>query len=393
MILFLLNLLQGSLAKELQRFFCAMEPKGLRPAPATPAAVCIARKKIQPSAFQALQDLVVDFFYRRMPWRKWKGFRVVAMDGSTLSLPKTKEIQARFGTWGNPPHGEPGVTARISLLHDVLNHLPLHGILVSKSIGERELAKIHGEFLRPGDLWLMDRGYAGYWIFQYTLYKGAQFLCRLPTRQRGWKVVHEFLTSNAPEAVVTLRCPSSSVAQCRALGLPTSRMTVRLIRVERPEGEVAVLATSLLDASKYPAASLAKLYALRWDVEENGYKVLKCRVEVERFTGKSVLSVQQDFHAKLLLVAIASVFRWVAQHAVDAATAHRKHRYSVNFSHALATMKDHFVALVLRPSCEGVEALLLVLASVMEPVRPGRHYPRHKRVKNRHKVPAYKHVG
>jgi hypothetical protein len=31
---------------------------------------------------------------------------------------------------------------------------------------------------------------------------------------------------------------------------------------------------------------------------EEDYKAIKCRMELENFTGKSVLSVYQDFHAK-----------------------------------------------------------------------------------------------
>jgi len=393
MVLFLLNLVQGSLAKELQRFFQAVGGGALQPAPVTAAAVCTARKKIQPSAFCALHRVVGDFFYQHLPWRTWKGFRVVAIDGSTLSLPKTEEIQQHFGTWGNPPHGGPGVIARLSLLHDVLNHLPLDGVLAPKGVGERELALAHGEHVRPGDLWVQDRGYASYWGFQYARAKGAHFLCRLPTEQVGWKAVREFASSGAPEAVVEFSCPASSRRPCETLSLPTTPLSVRLVRVALPRGEVEVLATSLLDASLYPASSLAALYARRWDVEETGYKVLKCRVEVERFTGKSVLTVQQDFHAKLLLVALTSVLRWIAQHAVNAAAAHRKHAYSVNMAHALATMKDHFVELVLWPTRSGFERLLQVIATMVEPVRPGRQYPRRSRVRNRHKVPCYKPVG
>ncbi|WP_459943296.1 IS4 family transposase, partial [Deferrisoma palaeochoriense] len=250
MILFLLNLLQGSLAKELQRFFLAVENRGLRPAPVTPAAVCQARKKLLPSAFQALHEVVVAYFYRHMPWRNWKGFRVVAVDGSTAALPKTQEIQAHYGTWGNPPHGGPGVIARLSVLYDVLNQIPIHGTITPTSFGERQLLKAHADHLRTGDLCLLDRGYGGFWVFRYLLHRGVHFLCRLPTQQRGWKVVRAFLASGAQDAVVTLRCPPSAEAQCQALGLSTEPLTVRLIRLDLPNGEVVVLATSLVDASR-----------------------------------------------------------------------------------------------------------------------------------------------
>src|SRR3954463_9577726 len=50
----------------------------------------------------------------------------------------------------------------------------------------------------------------------------------------------------------------------------------------------------------YPAEPFAGLYHLRWAQEEH-YKCFKCRVEVENWSGKSALTICQDFHARLIL--------------------------------------------------------------------------------------------
>jgi hypothetical protein len=57
---------------------------------------------------------------------------------------------------------------------------------------------------------------------------------------------------------------------------------------------------------------------LKDDIEEN-YKRLKQWVEIENFSGKSVVSVQQDFYAKMVasnltaLMEIAAQKKWIKE--------------------------------------------------------------------------------
>lgn len=74
----------------------------------------------------------------------------------------------------------------------------------------------------------------------------------------------------------------------RGLSAHPEPLQARLIRVELESGEVEVLITSLLDAQAYPHRLFAKLYALRWGVEEN-YKREKQRLEIENFSGRPPL--------------------------------------------------------------------------------------------------------
>jgi len=63
----------------------------------------------------------------------------------------------------------------------------------------------------------------------------------------------------------------------------------------------------LSDTGKYPWAVFLDLYHSRWPVEED-YKTVKSRIELENFSGKFALSVYQDFHAKVLMKNIVSLF-------------------------------------------------------------------------------------
>jgi len=82
------------------------------------------------------------------------------------------------------------------------------------------------------------------------------------------------------------------------MGLNANPLKVRLIRVELESGETEILATSLTDMKKYPVELSSDLYHCRGPVKED-YKTLKYRLQVVNFSGKTVHSVYQDFHAKV----------------------------------------------------------------------------------------------
>jgi hypothetical protein len=174
--------------------------------------------------------------------------------------------------------------------------------------------------------------------------------------------------------VVTLQAHAEVQADCRTRGLPTTPIRVRLIRVPLPTGEVEVLMTSLLDAVDFPTDAFAELYHLRWAQEEN-YKRFKCRVEVENWSGKSALSIFQDFHAKVL--ALNLVLASTAQEIVD--DRHRDDTHPKQVNIALCAMKDALVRLLTRANpVELLRRLIEILADTVEPIRPGRSNPRGK---------------
>jgi hypothetical protein len=88
-------------------------------------------------------------------------------------------------------------------------------------------------------------------------------------------------------------------------------------------------------------------------VEEN-YKHLKMWVELENFTGKSVLSVKQDFYARVLSSNLVAMMSNAAQRLIDRNTKGRRLPYQVNFAQAISKMKNTLVKLIL-PSVNGLK--------------------------------------
>jgi hypothetical protein len=148
-----------------------------------------------------------------------------------------------------------------------------------------------------------------------------------------------------------------------------------------------------MDPVEYEASLFKTLYHLRWGIEEN-YKRLKQWVEIENFSGKSALSVKQDFYAKIIASNLTSLMALAAQKEVDKKTQKLQLTYQVNFAQALSKMKNQLVIFILNVS-EGIlvdiHRTIHYIAETVEAVREGRSAPRKlKNIKNDIHFPAYK---
>jgi hypothetical protein len=383
-VLFLLNLVKRSLQDELDQFFNLSRGEAVATPVVTKSAFSQARKKLKAEAFIELNTVQVDYFYTHFPYQTWHGFRLLAVDGSTVQLPATAAIINHFGLWHSVP------VARVSQLFDVLNEVTVEALLGPKAVGEREYAARHLEQVGPGDLVLLDRGYPAFWLFVLIRQQEADFCARMPAGV--WGEVDRFLATGLNEQIIDLSPCQTALAECQARHLPTAPLKVRLVRIELESGEVEVLLTSLLDRAQFPLSVFKDLYHHRWPVEEN-YKLMKYRIEVENWSGKSKLAIYQDFHAKVFTMNLTAILAQPAQAVVKQQSQAKKYDYQVNFTHVLSKMKDTVVLLFQQPAISTIlDRLWQVMTHIIEPIRPGRKYPRKKSIKPKRFAMSYKPV-
>ena len=153
-----------------------------------------------------------------------------------------------------------------------------------------------------------------------------------------------------------------------------------------------ILITSLIDKEKYPNEIFSDLYHQRWPVEED-YKVMKSRIEIGNWSGKSVLSVYQDFHAKVFSKNFTAMLAHSTSEQIESRSYDLKYKYQLNITQALSKMKDTIVILLNRPRC-AAEKLLIKLRNIfiktVEPIRPGRKFPRKQKVQRKDFYSCYK---
>ena len=150
-----------------------------------------ARAKLNYTAFQEYAEMASDMFYEDGEYEQYKNFRLLAIDGSVVTLPNSKDIAKEYnpmnvrcqieGFKKEVPQG------RASVLFDVLNNIAVDSSFTNKNnskendliaYDERTLALEHLEYCMKEDLVVMDRGYHSYELFvKYT--QKTNFLVRL----------------------------------------------------------------------------------------------------------------------------------------------------------------------------------------------------------------------
>ena len=366
-------MLRSSLSLELERFFRVFHALAWTPSPLDPSAVSHARRKLRFGAFVEMNQRVIQWFYQHGTPRLWQGLQLRVVDGSTLRLPDTPAVGRQFGFPGSR-RGRPAPSARVSLLSDPLNEVILDARLASIGTDERTLLRRQLRCLQPGQLLLGDRGYAAFDLFVRISAQGADFCFRLTVG--SWPAAQAFVASGATEQILWLDPTHDYRRECQRRGQVARPVRVRLIRVELNTGEVEVLITSLLDSQRYPAEVFGPLYHLRWGVEEQ-IKVAKCRIEMENWTGKSPEAVRQDFAARILFHNLTRLLGRPAAEALEQRPTSMKHRYQINWTHALGKMKDMAARLFGGPDFRELIPLLHEqFLDNLSCIRPGRSSPR-----------------
>ena len=390
LLFFLMNMNNKSYQAELDRYFQAVHHTEVPKRCLYKGNLSKARAKLKHTAFIELNDQLAKSFYESFEHETWFGFNLLAVDGSTIRVPDEYEISNHFGSWNLTKGKKPCPKARVSQMFDVLNKITVDASVAPKDQGKRELASFHFLKLLPQDLILLDRGYPAHWLFKVVLSMGANFCARIPYNR--WRVAKKFFLSGDKEQIVKFKPSPQSVKKCHEMGLDANPLKVRLIRVELESGETEILVTSLTDMERYPVELFSDLYHRRWPVEED-YKTLKYRLQVENFSGKTVHSVYQDFHAKVFSKNIASVIAGTTKKEIFKKSESLLHIHQINFSQALSQMKNTIVLLFKRSIdkvTEIVENLRTIFIQTTETVRPNRKYPRNHRVKQKRFFFEYK---
>jgi hypothetical protein len=316
----------------------------------TKGALSQARAKLNPWAFQRLTEVAVNTFYEEADYDIWQDLRILAVDGSRLRLPYSKDIVKEFGEHLVGPKAESKVCmATCSIVYDVLNQ-----VTITSSIGpwsKSELAFViedHLEHFKEGDLLLADRYYPSIKLM-YTLQERKVHYC-FRMKNDWWLDVKKFTESEEIDSIVDFTI-TSKLSKELGISPEIKIIKARLLKVILDDGSVEILCTSLLDKDKYEYDQLCAIYHLRWAVEEE-YKLMKSRVEIEAFTGRTAISVYQDFYAKVFMMAVCSTLSYpIAERVKEEYKTEKtdnKYDQKINRTNSISVTKDNFINLFIK---------------------------------------------
>lgn len=378
LILLMLNNLQKSLSIEIDNFITHLTQKlsNQKVEDFTKSAFVQNRNKLKPEVFKDLFNRITLFFYdenNQADIKTFHGKRVLAVDGSTVNLPDTSLLKEIFGESKNQTQTSV-CQARISVIYDVLNKLILDATIGNLSVGERELARPHFEYIKPNDLIIYDRGYPSYNFVYQHLELGCDYLFRVKINHS--KAVEEFVKSGKNSQIVAILPNQKSSLEDKNYDKNTS-IKVRLVRVELSKNEVEILLTSLIDTEKYPNKIFKELYFKRWKVETL-YDELKTKLKVENFTGYSEKSILQDFYCAVFISNFQSIILHDLEVDLKQKTEHRKYEYKINTNLSYGFLKNRILELLHQNgNLEKVfEELKIVFLKETIPIRNNRNNPR-----------------
>lgn len=345
-----------------------------------------AREKIKYEAFIELCNDIKEQFYKEYEYEKYKGFRLLGVDGSMIILPNNEDTKKEF-TATNVKNqykdkNKEIVQARVSVLYDVLN-----SIIVDATIADSKTHEInitideHLKGVKEEDLVIFDRGYPSYRLFATinSKYK-ANYLIRMKTSmyKKHTKILFD-KNSDIEDITVTLKPTYKELKDiCIEESLPQA-IKVRFVRVILDDGEIEVLATSVLDENILKTEDFKELYFKRWGIEIF-YEIMKNRLSLENFTGTSALAIKQDFYATMFISNMEALVTYDLNYELkNEDKKSNKYKQKVNKSVSINTIKNYAFKLLYFPDKDIDEILDKIYQQLRTnkiAIRPDRKYAR-----------------
>lgn len=370
---FLTNIRTSSNQTELNNYFKDLNNEVIASSPLTGEAVCIARKKILPTAFSAMNKLVCDEFYRIAEVKLWHGHRLFAVDGSTLELPEVPELVTHFGREKDNFHRTP-ILARISQIYDLLNEIIYSSEIAPYKSSEKAAAIKHMQHLKPSDLVLYDRNYPSKEFLVLHKKLKLQYCMRTPIH--SWLCVREFLASGEKDAIIELKSDRTLRKFIKHYDVDEQPIKLRLLKIDIGGDQPEVLMTSLLDQEKYDYSEFKALYFLRWGVETSFCR-LKEASAIEAFSAKSVEGIKQDFYGRILFYSIVGIFQSTPSKEIEESCKGKKAKYKINWQNAISLVKTYKTILFSWGEIDHlVEKVLVLFLQSQCRYRPDRKYER-----------------
>jgi hypothetical protein len=220
------------------------------------------------------------------PGTWWRGLLVCAIDGTTLTLPHTPRILARYRTHrGN--HGGTGYPQiRLVALLACGTRSVIDAVFGPTTLGETTYTPRLLPSLHTGMILLADRNFGAAGLLAQTAATGADLLVRLKNG-RNMPVLARYRDGSYLSMLGGLRV---RIIECEITITTTAGRHTGLYR----------LATTLLDPHDYPASELIGLYHQRWEIE-TAYLELKSTILGGRvLRARTPVGIEQEVYALLV---------------------------------------------------------------------------------------------
>lgn len=378
----ILSLEGKSISNELLNYF--------RCTPDVPSASAFVqcRNKILPEAFEFLFK---EFNARCDLPLLYKGFRLLAVDGSELQIPTNAEDKDSY--FSNIENRRSYNLLHLHAMYDLLSHTYIDALLEGQQIAneQKALNRMVDRTDISSAIVLADRGYESYNCFAHIQEKGWKFLFRIKDGTSGIVSGLDLPDTKEFDLCFDMHLTKKQTNEMKELLKDRNRykklksahdfdylparnkksipvepyfLPFRVVRLKFTDDTTETILTNL-DAEAFPPAELKKLYAMRWGIETS-FRKLKYTIGLLHFHARKVEYIYQEIFARMIMYNFTEM---IISHVIIE-NKNRKYAYQANFSTAVHICRQYFCGNVSPPTVKTLIARLIL------PIRPGRNSPR-----------------
>ena len=370
----LLSMGGNSIYKEL------LDAQGYDVNTATAPAFVQQRDKILPFAFEFLLH---EFTRSFSDTKKYKGFRLLAVDGSDLHIATDPD---NLDTYFQNHADEKGYNLlHLNAMYDLVSRLYVDSCIQPRRSDNENRAltdMVDRSHIKDNVILIADRGYESYNSFAHIEKKGWDYVIRvkdtdssgilaklhLPASEEFDVTIERILTRKQTKDVkahpeIYRYLPTNSTFDF--LDLHTNKfyhVFFRVVRFKITDESYETLITNL-NPSTFSPAELKELYNMRWGIETS-FRELKYAVGLTHFHAKKMEYIVQEIFARMIMYNFSEM---ITSHVVIQ-NSDTRHLYQVNFTVAIHICRYFFRCRhnVLSPDVEA-----LIQKNIL-PIRPGR---------------------
>ena len=352
----------------------------------TVSAFVQQRNKISVAAFETLFHKFTSAFPQQ---KLYRGYRLLAVDGSDLHTPTNKEETECYypGTNGQKPYN----LLHLNAVYDLMNNIYVDAFMQGSKLWNEHKAFVTMVDRDTSDLptvYIADRGYESYNNIAHIQEKNKNFLIRVKDLKSNG-IVSSLTLPNTDEfdEVFTLNLTRKQTQESKQnpklkylphnvnfdylsssckndKTIVSYQLRFRLVRIKIDDDKYEVLITNL-KSEEFSSSDLKQLYSMRWGIETS-FRSLKYTLGLLCFHSKKVEYILQEIFAKLTMYNFTEL---ITSHVVIKQK-NRKLSYKINFSASVHICRNFLLKNI---SPHEIEALI---SKYVVPIRHSDSNPR-----------------
>lgn len=345
------------------------------------------RMNLNPKLFKVMNQRYITDIYNETDIKTFHGYILLGIDGSVMEIPNTDDLKKNYGGITDNKNNIVVARAQTSGIYDCLNEIMLDSQISPYKTSEVSLAKKNIDnalkLLKEKKVILIfDRGYPSIEFIYYLNKLGIKYLFRI--KNQAYTSEKKLMKSN--DEYVDLKITAGRLQHIgdeklkEEIKKQKNIKNIRITKIKLTDGTIEELVSNL-DINEIPYEKMKDLYYQRWNIE-NSYDVLKNKLYIENFSGKTQITIEQDFYAQMLLYNMLEDIKKDAGKEIKT-NINNKYEYKINMNCLVGLFKSKIIEIAIETDDKKREKLYLTLLSKIKryliPIKPNRSFSRDKR--------------